>query len=193
MLLNPREMTTQEYSFTLRNDKIRFYNRISWLILIINYAFLLYLALFADEKAIRNKSIASLVFTILVLSLFFYFRKAKYAFRIQSMFFLLVFSWISNEKYWIAATMMVFYFLNIQANKKPVVFFTQKNIRYPSFFYRIIEWRELNNAMLKDGLLTIDFKNNKIIQQLVLNETTNEQEFNEFCSRCLTSQRASDN
>ena len=59
-------------------------------------------------------------------------------------------------------------------------------IIYPSFPKRIIHWKELSNVILKDGLLTIDFKNNKIIQQSIMYaDRVNEKEFNEFCKKQL--------
>lgn len=60
-------------------------------------------------------------------------------------------------------------------------------VSYPSFPKRTIQWNELNNLVLKDDLLTIDFKNNKIIQQLTDKKASavNEKEFNDFCSKQL--------
>lgn len=47
-------------------------------------------------------------------------------------------------------------------------------------------WHVLNNVILKDGLLTIDFKNNKIIQQTVpKNNIIEEKDFNDFCKTQL--------
>lgn len=39
-----------------------------------------------------------------------------------------------------------------------------------SFPKKRYTWNELNNVVLKDGLLTIDFKNNKMLQRLVDSE-----------------------
>ena len=63
----------------------------------------------------------------------------------------------------------------------------KEKIAYPSFPKRNITWSELSNIILKDGLLTINFKNNKFIQQFVDETKTavNEQEFNDFCSQQL--------
>lgn len=62
-----------------------------------------------------------------------------------------------------------------------------EKIIYPSFPKKKIAWSELNNIVLKDGLLTIDFRNNKFIQQPVDETKTavNEQEFNDFCRQQL--------
>jgi hypothetical protein len=42
--------------------------------------------------------------------------------------------------------------------------------------------------VIKDGLFTVDFKNNRLIQQAVDEgvSTVNEKVFNEFCSKQLT-------
>ena len=178
-------MDKREYSFTLRNDKVSFYNRISWLIIIVNYLFLLYLGLFAAEKELRMKSIASLITSVLILGLYFFLRKRKYAISLYWVFMSLIIAWILIEYYWIAVLMLVFNFLNLLANKKPIVTFSTEKIKYPSFFYRNLDWKELNNTMLKDGLLTIDFKNNKLIQQLIIDENVNEKDFNDFCKEQL--------
>ena len=44
-------------------------------------------------------------------------------------------------------------------------------------------WAQLSNVVLKDGILTIDFRNNKLIQKPIESHTSakEEQEFNEFC------------
>jgi len=63
----------------------------------------------------------------------------------------------------------------------------RESIVYPSFPKRIILWNELQNIVLKDGILTIDFRNNKLIQQDLDEEVTvNEKEFNEFCKQQLS-------
>jgi len=54
---------------------------------------------------------------------------------------------------------------------------------------RKIQWAAVANMILKDGLLTIDMKNNRIIQQYIDDAKTkvDQQEFNEFCRQHLVS------
>jgi hypothetical protein len=52
-------------------------------------------------------------------------------------------------------------------------------------------WSELNNVMIKDDLLTMDFKNNTLLQAYTDDEDDEEydvedEEFNEYCKRQLT-------
>ena len=50
-------------------------------------------------------------------------------------------------------------------------------------------WSELNNLILKDGLLTIDFVSNRVIQLVIDGSKTpiDEKAFNEYCRRRLSS------
>jgi hypothetical protein len=91
-------------------------------------------------------------------------------------------------KWWLAILLLPIYiFYRITTRKLPVII-GNDIISYPSFPTRSIEWSELSNLILKDGLLTLDFKNNKIIQQLVDEDfqSPGEKEFNEFCKQRLT-------
>ncbi len=77
----------------------------------------------------------------------------------------------------------IFYFI---AKKKLIVTVREDLIRYPSFPEKNILWSDITGIVLKDGLLTIDFKNNKLIQQYVDESVSvNEKEFNEFCAKKL--------
>jgi len=86
--------------------------------------------------------------------------------------------------YWIAAINLVLYIFQDISRRKSEVIFSADTITYPSFPKRIIRWDDLNNIILKDGILTIDLSSNKLIQQLIdeKQSTVNEKEFNEFCS-----------
>jgi hypothetical protein len=51
---------------------------------------------------------------------------------------------------------------------------------------RIVEWNQLTNVIKKHDLLTLDFKNNKLLQVQIINaDHINEEEFNLFCVRQL--------
>ena len=60
--------------------------------------------------------------------------------------------------------------------------FDENEIVKNSFPKKRFSWSELNNVVLKDGLLTIDFKNNQLIQKELESNTTEalENEFNAY-------------
>jgi hypothetical protein len=92
------------------------------------------------------------------------------------------------EKYWMAIIPFIFVILFTVTIRKLSVIIATDKIVYPSFPKKNISWVELSNIILKDGLLTINFKNDKFIQQFIDDTKTlvNEQEFNDFCSQQLT-------
>ena len=69
--------------------------------------------------------------------------------------------------------------------------FDDEEIIFNSLPKRRVSWDQLNNVVLKDGLLTIDFTNNKLFQKetsTTVNART-EQEFNDFCKAQLIASR----
>ena len=80
---------------------------------------------------------------------------------------------------------LLLFYAVIRKELKVVV--NSSTILYPSFPEKKIDWNSVSNLILKDGLLTIDMKNNRIIQQYIDDVKTrvNEQEFNEFCKSQL--------
>lgn len=94
---------------------------------------------------------------------------------------------LQSQGKWIS----LIYFLAVLLEKQvkfPIeVAFDENEIVFNSLPKKIVDWRDLNNVILKDGILTIDFQNNKIIQKEIESDTSKqtEQEFNEFCSQKL--------
>lgn len=87
----------------------------------------------------------------------------------------------------VAILWMLFYLLYRVSIRTLVLTVDSNKISYPSFPARLIHWNEVSNLILKDGLLTLDFKDNRIIQQATDPEVDAppEKEFNDFCSQQL--------
>lgn len=70
--------------------------------------------------------------------------------------------------------------------QKFIFTFNKEGISGNDFFVNQKAWSNLNNVILKDGLLTLDFKNNKIYQAEIITEESNvtdETAFNIFCKK----------
>jgi hypothetical protein len=79
-------------------------------------------------------------------------------------------------------------FLEAQAKHPLEIGFTSDHIVINSLFRRIYPWSAFNNVILKDGLLTLDFKDNRLIQKEAEEDDdpdAGEDEFNEFCRHRL--------
>lgn len=69
------------------------------------------------------------------------------------------------------------------------VIFNDQGIEIPSFIKKNHAWSEFNNVILKDNVLTLDFRNNKLMQPLIdpeANGALREEEFNDFCRERLS-------
>lgn len=73
------------------------------------------------------------------------------------------------------------------ANQPEEIGFGDEEIVMKRFFKRTIRWNQLQNVVLKDGLLTLDFRDNRVIQVETDDEEDNdeydvsEEEFNAYC------------
>ncbi len=65
--------------------------------------------------------------------------------------------------------------------------FDAEEIVINSFPSKHYQWQDVNNIVLKDNMLTVDFKNNKILQKETESDVSRETEieFNAFCSERL--------
>jgi hypothetical protein len=174
----------QSFQLTLKNDKRKIYRQLSWLIIIANMLIFAYFSFALADRTHRISAIASLVVLAAAIGIGYYFRnKLKGAIGLFPLFLLIMFEWIHQGNYWIAALVFLFMLLEAVTQKPFIVLVSTGQITYPSFPVKNISWDQVSNVILKDGLLTIDFKNNKIIQQLIdpAKTSVNEPDFNDFC------------
>jgi hypothetical protein len=71
-------------------------------------------------------------------------------------------------------------------NKNSEIGFSEAGIVMSGLFPKKYDWSALSNVIIKDDLLTIDFKNNKVLQHYTDDEEDDEyevesDEFNEYC------------
>ncbi len=86
---------------------------------------------------------------------------------------------------WIPAILMLLMALmGFLIRKKPYLHISEKGIKIRMVWNNFHSWNKLNSCMLKDGMLTLDFKSNKLFQEVVDQTSAtaiNEDAFNEFC------------
>lgn len=96
--------------------------------------------------------------------------------------------------FWMGKGLYQLFFINLLlwgmytiARRMLIVRVNTQNISYPSFPPKSISWSNVNNIILKDDILTIDLKNNKIYQHLIeyADKEADEAEFNDFCKKQL--------
>lgn len=96
-------------------------------------------------------------------------------------------SWIAASHVMLSGVViLVWIYLRKRADGEKIVV-NENHIILPGLFiYRIVLWSELTNLIKRADLLTLDFKNNKILQADIINyDDINEEEFNQFCQQRL--------
>jgi ABC-type antimicrobial peptide transport system permease subunit len=180
----------QQFELTLKNEKKRYYDRFAILLFTLNALGITIALLYTDNPAIGKFEdlgilVASLGSSMFCLLSIFYQKQYKYRTGFLVGIIIITLAWVLIGYWWIAllfaGLLSLFHISQRQLN----VIVSTEHVLYPSFPVKKISWIDLSNLVLKDGLLTIDFKNNKIIQQMVDKEKTvvNEKDFNEFCNK----------
>jgi len=102
-------------------------------------------------------------------------------------------AWIGMPYFqWLAVLFFIFAMLEYQAKYPLEVGFSNDMVVINTLFKKKIPWSDFNNVMLKDGLLTLDFKNNKLFQKEALDDDevdADEDEFNDYCMEQLKNVR----
>jgi hypothetical protein len=89
---------------------------------------------------------------------------------------------------WMSAVFVVFALFEGQAKYPLEIGFSAEQIVLNTLIKKKISWSELDSVILKDGILTLNFKNNRIFQKEVPDENesdADEQEFNRYCREQL--------
>ncbi len=66
---------------------------------------------------------------------------------------------------WLIVVFVLLALLEYQAKLAPEIGFSADHFVFNGLFKKRYRWSEIENVVLKDGLLTIDFKNNKLFQK----------------------------
>jgi len=111
--------------------------------------------------------------------------KAKKTVRFRGLLLITGMCWIGMPYLkWLSILFVILFFLEFQAKRPLEVGFTDSNVVINSLVKRTFTWNDFNNIILKDGLLTLDFRNNTLFQKEALDDDepdAEEDEFNDYC------------
>jgi hypothetical protein len=181
-----------QYSFILKNEKSKNYKAVGQLLIFFNLLGFAFLLISDKDSPGKNIWLLSSVVITAVYSLFafvkWFTKKTLPDLWHRAVFAFCSLAWVYEGYWWLSVLMAIFILFDILAQRKLIVIITEKKIIIPSVPKKEVEWAELSNLILKDGLLTIDFKNNKLFQQMIenSNEEVDEKKFNDFCKSNLT-------
>lgn len=89
--------------------------------------------------------------------------------------------------YWMSGLYLIAALLERQVKFPQEIGVDENGITFNSLPQKEYEWKEISNLLLKEGILTVDYKNNKLFQQEIESEVSLslEKEFNQYCSEHL--------
>lgn len=175
------------YIIVLKNESARYVNIVGF-ILCVGSAIL-----FGREMIYRHMIIlpylAGIIFItgLLFWNAFLYFKTDKEIYYSKA---LLIAGIVWTRMPYFPWLVMVFAFLALmeyQAKKPQEIGFADDHIMLNRLFRKKIQWSDVENVVLKHGVLTIDFKNNRLLQREIdsgENEAT-EDEFNKWAQSRL--------
>jgi len=96
-------------------------------------------------------------------------------------------SWITIGYWWIGILFLALSMLGSISSGNKKIKFDSRQIKLSNPFSKIFNWSQLQNVILKDGLLTMDFRNNKLLQTPIINQLSEAEtkQFNDFCNQQL--------
>jgi hypothetical protein len=92
---------------------------------------------------------------------------------------------------WLVFVFIILALLEYQAKYSIEIGFADNEIVFNSLFKKRYHWKQFSNIVLKDGLLTLDFTNNRILQREVEDDEdddADEDEFNQYCRNQLANE-----
>ena len=177
----------EKFNLVLKNDKLKQYDRMALVIILFQLLLFVYLAVYA-EKEVRVAAIIASISVSLSLAVHFILasiKKNKDVPYLHAGLFLSTMGWILVGNLIGVIISFALESLYMLSRKPFTIQIFEDKIIYGSFPKKTVSWSQLSNLLLRDDILTMDFKNNKIIQAEVsyLEKDVKEEEFNEFCRK----------
>jgi len=172
------------YRLELKNEKLRFYRSFAVFLFVLNFV-AIGLMLTPTGSRATSTLLIEIISSIIFLGYGSYLIiRGRAGLLFEGLMIIFCIGWIWMGHWWPAAVNVVLVILYRSSVRVPVVELNSRFLRYPSFPLKEIPWNEIENVILKDGLLTIDLRNNRLIQQMLAapgDNSPNETEINEFC------------
>lgn len=183
-----------QYKFILKDNNQKSYNLFTWFLFFLHIIAAAVVALKYTDRNAQLGVYILLGFYAVISIVYFFFRKHKKALETFSLIMALLYAnfWLKHVGVIaLIIFVLIYLFVTKVQGKKTRVLFSEQGLHITRIFKTILyPWRDMDNVILKDDLLTVDFKSNKLIQAEVteINENVDEKKFNDFCTEYLTQQ-----
>jgi uncharacterized membrane protein YobD (UPF0266 family) len=175
-----------KYSFILKDNNQKAYSLFTWFLFFLHIAAAMF-ALNTDDSKVKLTIYILLGFYTLLSMVYYFYRKHPKAMETFSLIMALLYANFWFQQVGIVAVLVfaaVYITVTVVKGKSTSVVFKDEGVHLTRVFKTVVfPWTEMDNVILKDNLLTIDLKTNKIIQVEIMENSrmVDETEFNLFC------------
>ena len=181
----------ENYSIEIQDSKAATYKAVTFIIAVINLLAFAFLLFYTNVTWIKN--IISIGFICSLMAVFLIATK-KFShylsnFPTEILFIICAIIFLITGNYLPGLLLMVCTLLSFVTSKRLVIKFTMEGIRYPSFPVKQFPWSGVDFVLLKDDILTLEMKNNRILQFTLekhIADAIDTNAFNAFCAAQLT-------
>lgn len=166
----------ETFEVIIKSEKENSYRRIILLLAALHTLFFIYLLF---DPIFWKKGVAGLIIIALYSGYKLLISKTSYQRYSFGSGFFLPFAFVFTIPV-VSILDMILFLLSSAALQKTSFNFTSTSIERKNFPPKRYNWDQVSNVILKDNLLTIDFKNNKLFQSEIENITIDEIAFNTF-------------
>ena len=192
----------QFYKLIIKDKKYKSYKKFASLLFLINAAFFILLA-FQSVSVSTRLILFTAAIILLVYSGYNWSYKKKKEKSYIAVYLLIAVTWISDTPFWYFSIFFIIIFLlQLRMESDFSILVSDRYVTINGFITKNHPWSDFNNIILKDELLTIDFKNNKLLQvepdwngsiategienwEVGKGYSETEKEFNDFCKQQL--------
>ncbi|MBN9383673.1 MAG: hypothetical protein J0H74_23145 [Chitinophagaceae bacterium] len=182
-----------QYVVILKRDSEHATNVLSFLLCLLSVVFFLYSAVSSiggnQGLAYFHTGISIILIIGLIISLLSR-RAGRTQTRYRYLLLAAALGWFASPLPWLAALFILLAFLEYQTKRPLEIGFDSDRVVINTLIRRRYDWSAFSNIVLRDGLLTIDFKNNRLLQKEVVDDPeddddADEKEFNDYCQARL--------
>lgn len=187
MQMPVQQFESGDYRIVVKNERLNSYRFFALILVLLNVAVFIFLLAY-DYK--RYEATAAL----LLLGIYFFIRSNiakknnQKNYIDEIMFFVLAGCWVGLQNYILAVCCILLGILFHVSLQKTQFVFTAEGVHKLNFPKAMYEWDQFTNVMIKDKILTLDFKNNKLMQVETEQEAFDELTFNKFAKQQIAMQ-----
>ena len=174
-----------QYAVSLKNASRSYIDRLTLLLLLISVCVFL-------QEQLKNLQQVKITYLFGTLAIAFIAGRNLYAQRLNPhepvyyriALYIASITWLTMPYLpWLFIPFAALGLFEKQAKLPLEIGFTDNAVVINTLFRRYYQWTDFNNIVLKDDILTLDFKNNRLLQRETVDEEgdAGEDEFNDYC------------